>query len=200
MAWPPFSGALLLFVLLILLTSIGYRLKKTSGVWKVIVYITLVLLTTRYFLYWRYKTFPTVRWDGSSFSATVGITWVTGAGHPRYEFIPSRLFWALAVLRAAWFRLRQWMGKKRSPAGLRSSGSGRYRSPGLQEGNSSRPAKFQADKDRLHDFWLALLLVAACPGLPESHFDPGHCRHLAIGLMALYFVFATWPTGIHPWL
>ncbi len=51
-------GSLGVFILLVLLTAITRPIEKLSWVWQVLSSITLVLLATRFFFYWRYKSFP----------------------------------------------------------------------------------------------------------------------------------------------
>ena len=179
-------GALLLFVLLILLTSIGLPAEKTSGVWQVLSCITLVLLTTRYFLYWRYKTFPP--FDGMDLPSQQQLNSLGNFA----VILATNLFLAVVLgfggLRAAWFRLRQWIGgrnDRRQDSGLQAPVA---IAAWLQGRNSNGRRNFRLTKTGFMISWLALLLVAAALAY-LSHFDPGHCRHLAIGLMALYFVF-----------
>ena len=51
-------GSLGLFFLLIFSSSLIKPADKQSWVWQLLSCITMVLLTTRFFLYWRYKSFP----------------------------------------------------------------------------------------------------------------------------------------------
>jgi hypothetical protein len=51
-------GSLGLFFLLIFVSSLIKPVERQSWVWQLASCIMLVLLTTRFFLYWRYKSFP----------------------------------------------------------------------------------------------------------------------------------------------
>src|SRR3990170_3778870 len=51
-------GSLGLFFLLVFFTSLIRPAGKQSWVWQLLSCVTMILLTTRFFLYWRYKSFP----------------------------------------------------------------------------------------------------------------------------------------------
>lgn len=51
-------GSLGLFFLLVFFTSLVNPANKQSWVWQLLSCVMMVLLTTRFFLYWRYKSFP----------------------------------------------------------------------------------------------------------------------------------------------
>src|SRR5436190_15270112 len=51
-------GSLFFFFILVFFSSLLKPANKLSWVWQLLSCISLVLLTTRFFLYWRYKSFP----------------------------------------------------------------------------------------------------------------------------------------------
>ena len=51
-------GSLGLFFLLIFFSSLVRPVEEQSWVWQLVSCITMILLTTRFLLYWRYKSFP----------------------------------------------------------------------------------------------------------------------------------------------
>jgi hypothetical protein len=177
-------GSLFFFFAIVLIVSLLTPAEKLSWAWQLLSCITIVLLTTRLFLYWRYKSFPPYE----------------GMDLPSQQQLNS--FWNFGIIVFACILLAFIFGFSLVRRGL---AAGRYRSSAFQRmlrgdrmavsyetiGNSLNGAsmvrRFGA-KMVFFVSWFGLLATAA--GLAYvNHFDPGACRHLAIGLVIIYFVF-----------
>ncbi|MBC7948441.1 MAG: hypothetical protein H7Y42_11210 [Chitinophagaceae bacterium] len=173
-------GSLLLFFLFVFLTSLITPAERLSWVWQLLACITIVMLTTRFFLYWRYKTFPPYE----------------GLDLPSQQQLNS--FWNFGVIILATIVLGLIFG----------SGLLRYLKDAVRARSGKFEAareKFTAEKigsiltgsvlvkrygSKVVFFasWL-LVLAGAITLAAARNFDPATCRHLAIGLTVAYFCY-----------
>ncbi|MBL7740770.1 MAG: hypothetical protein JNK14_16240 [Chitinophagaceae bacterium] len=174
-------GSLFVFFILVFATSLVIPAGKQSWVWQLLSCITIVLLTTRFFLYWRYKSFPPYEgmdlpsqqqllsfWNfGVIVAATVGLALVLGSGFLKYllSFIRNKVS----------------PGYRPDSAVVSIENTSNY--------FSNLPVVKRYGSKAL--FFISWLLILAGGGGMAflRHFDPGTCRHLAIALTVLYFVF-----------
>lgn len=172
-------GSLFLFFVVVLVSSIVFSPTSISWVWQLLSAITLVLLTTRFFLYWRYKTFPP--YEGmdlpsqqqldsfGNFGVIIGATIVLAIifGFPLGRHLLSKPGRKNSVSPGMFKLVSENMAK-------------RYEQSRLVERFGSKAVFFGA--------WISILIGAA--GIAWiRNFDPGTCRHLAIFLVIAYFFF-----------
>ncbi|MEI9809048.1 MAG: hypothetical protein WDO16_14970 [Bacteroidota bacterium] len=179
-------GSLFFFFILIFFTSLVISADKLSWVWQLLSCVTIVLLTTRFFLYWRYKSFPPYEgmdlpsqqqlqsfWNfGIIIFTTIILAILFGFGFVKYaglfirrsfSRISGRIYRPRIVRDGVWEKMKDHL--------IRLSIIKRYGS-----------------KTIFFISWLLILIAGG--GLAYiSHFDPGTCRHLAIGLTVAYFVY-----------
>lgn len=173
-------GSLILFILLITAASAIMPVEKMSWVGQVIACVALVLLTTRFFLYWRYKSFPP--YEGMDLPSMQQLN----APWNFFIIVAATVIMGL-VFSGAW--LRGWF----SGLGRRMAGSWQRSSAKLHESFRSfgpfKVALHGNGKGLFTSSWLGLLALTA--GLAWlSGFDARSCRHLAIGSILAYFLFA----------
>jgi hypothetical protein len=180
--------SLLFFIVLVLFTAWTKPAHELSWVWQLLSCVTLVLLTTRFFLYWRYKSFPPYEgmdipslqqlnsvWNfGIIVLACVMLGLVFGGSFLKYGF---------EWVRGRVFRL---VNRSYSNGGVSSGSFMRRISQKVSDARS-----FVALRIGVRHFlgsWLIWLAVAG--GIAAfNNFDSGICRHLSIGLMILYFIY-----------
>lgn len=180
-------GTLGLFILLVLGNSLVKPVSRLTWIWQLLSCITLVLLTTRFFLYWRYKTFPPYE----------------GLDLPSQQQLNS--VWNFAIIVAAGILLAIIFGfgffkylyvaiRKRSASLLKQkfelpAGRDITREDKIAHviGNTKLVKRSGA---KLVFFVLWVLVLTGGGALAAfSGFDPATCRHLSIGLLLLYFIF-----------
>lgn len=180
-------GALVLFFGMVFFSSLVIPADRLSWVWQLLSCITMVLLTTRFFLYWRYKSFPPYE----------------GMDLPSQQQLQS--FWNFGIIILAALILAIIFGY----GFIRYAGSVIRRSvPGMNARIYSSTAIANGTLfERIGHFFYGLpvvkrfgtkpiffiswlLILAMATGLAYlNHFDPGTCRHLAIGLTVMYFIY-----------
>ncbi len=179
-------GSLGLFFLLIFISSLIKPVEGQSWVWQLASCIMLVLLTTRFFLYWRYKSFPPYEgmdlpsWQQlrsfSNFGIIVFATLLLGLilGFPVIKYLYHSIRNALlhGVSRIQYRRLR--------PASRPAKAASAHPASTIQHLTSNKIWFFGS--------WF-LLVVATAVTAAIRHFDPGVCRHLAIASIVFYFIF-----------
>jgi hypothetical protein len=174
-------GSLGLFIILVSLQAIFGPAIEQRWVWQLLSGITLILLTTRFFLYWRYKTFPPYEgmdlpsqqqlYSWSNFIIIVGatITLAIAFGLPLvkqvYQFFTSRLLKGNSTQR-----------RENSHAGFLSA--------------FTRPDRLNS-KAAFFISWGLFLLSSG--GIVAFHnFDHSTSRHAAVILLIGYFIFLHW--------
>ncbi|NOT51826.1 MAG: hypothetical protein HOP10_11185 [Chitinophagaceae bacterium] len=181
-------GVLGFFFLLVFASSWLRRADKLSWVWQLLSCITIVLLTTRLFLYWRYKSFPP--YEGMDLPSmqqlnsfwNFGIIIITGS--------------LLGIIIGFSFLKYLYTSFRKRIASLFN----KHYSPSYDDDDIVKEEKISGVIDRLRItrkrgvrmvFFLAWILVLIGAGALAviTHFDPAVCRHLALALVLIYFVF-----------
>lgn len=166
-------GSLLFFVVLVLVTSIITPAEKLSWVWQLLSCITIVLLSTRAFLYWRYKSFPP--YEGMDLPSQQQLNSFWNFGIILFTTIVLALIFGFGFIK--W--TASFVRKKPMTLSL-SQMQNRYLKPAWLKKTGTKLFFFSA--------WVLLLVTAAALAY-VNHFDPGACRHLAIALVIGYFIF-----------
>ncbi len=168
-------GSLLFFILCVLVVAIRRPPHRLSWVWQLFACITVVLLTTRFFLYWRYKSFPP--FDSLDFPSLQQLNSLSNF----FIIVACSLLLGVVFVVAGLYT-----GK--FPGGIeRSRNMATGFSKGLPAHQLLTSGKFSA-KTWLFLGWFSILLCVFLFAA-VSHFDSGVCRHLAIGLIVAYFLF-----------
>lgn len=174
--WQPvIFGSLLFFITGVLTVALRRPPHRLSWVWQLFACVTLVLLTTRFFLYWRYKSFPP--FDSLDFPSLQQLN------------SPSNFFIVVAcsiALGLVFFVTGMYSGKLPLFSGKHALLKPRPL-VGLPNHKLITSGKFSA-RTWLFLGWFSVLLCAFLfAGV--THFDSAVCRHLAIGLIIAYFLF-----------
>lgn len=188
-------GSLLFFFAVVFFSSWLKPADQLSWVWQVLSSVVMVLLTTRFFLYWRYKSFPpyegldlpSVQQLNSfwNFGIIVLVTLLLGIvfGYGLFSYISRRS--------------RQLVKRLTGKQNRYSNGTVTVIT-GIEERMNRLPfVKKAGTKLFFWGSWL-LILVAGASVAVMSHFSPAVCRHLAIALVLLYFLFSYIAAGFSP--
>ena len=180
-------GSLCVFILLVFFSSVIDNAAGRSWVWQLLSVVTIVLLTTRYFLYWRYKSFPP--YEGmdlpsvqqlqsfSNFSvilfATLALAIVFGFG-----FI---LFLFRHVIKLAY---------RRRGTSINNGSPNIFSAPDVVKKLGIKPglAYVAGSRKSFFIYW-GLVLFAGALIATLNNFDAAICRRLAIILTIAWFVF-----------
>jgi len=181
-------GSLLFFFLMVFFTSLLKPADKLSWVWQLLSCISLVLLTTRFFLYWRYKSFPP--YEGMDFPSQQQLQSFWNFGIIILAAILLGAIFGFSLLQYIYIFIR-----KRT-ADLLNKPYSYYKEKNnfLNHetiGNSAAkiPLVKRFGAETFYFTTWLLLLVAGAGFAKLNNFDPGICRHLAIALMLLYFIY-----------
>ncbi|MEP7376555.1 MAG: hypothetical protein ABI675_24370 [Chitinophagaceae bacterium] len=175
-----------LFFLLIFFSSLVKPAGQQSWVWQVLSCVTIVLLTTRFLLYWRYKSFPP--YEGMDLPSQQQLQSLSNFGIILFATIVLGLIFGYAFLKYIYQSLTVFATKL-----FNRSFDHHYESNNLAKivklkNLASRFSFSQQASTRTWFFitWLLILFIAGgIAGM--NHFDAGVCRHLAIALMLFYF-------------
>lgn len=181
-------GTLGLFISLVLGSSLIRPANKLSWIWQLLSVVTVVLLTTRFFLYWRYKTFPPYEgldlpslqqlnsfWNfGVIVFAGAGLSVVFGLSFLKYLYTATRK------------RLASLLNRSYQPA-LNNDDIIKEETI-IRAINNNSIVKKRGARIVFFAAWL-LILLGGGAFAAFNNFDPTTCRHLAIGLVLLYFLF-----------
>ncbi len=181
-------GVLGFFFLLVFASSWLKPANKLSWVWQLLSCITIVLLTTRLFLYWRYKSFPP--YEGMDLPSVQQLNSVWNFG---IIIITGSL---LGIIFGFSFLKYSYISFRRRIASLFNKDY----SPSFDDESIVKEEKISGVIDRLRItrkrgvrvvFFLAWTVVLFAAGALAfiTHFDPAICRHLALALVLTYFVF-----------
>ncbi|MEO6612099.1 MAG: hypothetical protein ABIT05_02750 [Chitinophagaceae bacterium] len=180
-------GSLIFFFLLVITSSWLTPASKLSWIWQLLSCVTIVLLTTRFFLYWRYKSFPPYEgldlpsqqqlysfWNfGIILVVTILLAMIFGAGSLKWLYNWVRKHFTILLKRSY-----------REPAGKDLMKEERIT-------HIIRKIPFlgkRSAKTIFFTLWVAVLSAGAGFAL-LNNFDPTVCRHLAIALILAYFLF-----------
>ncbi len=181
-------GSLLFFFVMVFANSFLKPANKLSWIWQLLSCVTLVLLTTRFFLYWRYKSFPP--YQGMDLPSVQQLNNFWNFGIILFVTITLGIIFGFGFLKYLYVTVR-----KRSASLLKQSyddnvGNSVFVSEEKVASTISNSPLVKKRGVRFVFFlsWLLILLVAG--GFAAfNNFDPTTCRHLAIGLVLLYFAF-----------
>lgn len=172
-------GSLLFYILLIGYWGWRQAPGKLNWVWQLLACITLVLLTTRYFLYWRYKSFPP--YDGLDLPSQQQLLSIGNFAIILAATFLLALFLGSGVLG----QLIQWIGRRARLNSLLTLPTRLN-----QQFLAIRQKMHQKADPRIWFFGSWLLLLAASGAFAAiKGFDAGVCRHIAIGLVVVYFIY-----------
>ncbi len=181
-------GSLLFFVVLIFLNSLVKPAHKLSWVTQLLSCITLVLLTTRFFLYWRYKSFPP--YDGMDLPSLQQLNSFWNFGIIIFATILLAIVFGFDFLKYSFSSVRKQISR---PSDTSFAGTAVRLSFFSKQSIANSLARLPfvnrlSSKTWFFISWLFLLLIAG--GIASlSNFDSGTCRHLSIALMILYFIY-----------
>ncbi len=181
-------GTLVFFFIMIFASSWLKPGNKLSWIWQLLTCVTMVLLTTRFFLYWRYKSFPP--YEGLDLPSQQQLNSFWNFGIIIFTGIVLAIIFGFGFLKYLYVGIR-----KRSASLLKRS----YRKnlEGDNYFNEERMAHVIASTSLVKKrgvqivFFLSWVLILLTGGglAAFNHFDPTTCRHLAIALTLLYFIF-----------
>ena len=180
-------GSLLFFFLLVFASSWLKPANKLSWIWQLLSSVTLVLLTTRFFLYWRYKSFPP--YEGMDFPSvqqlnsfwnfgiillvTIILACIFGFNFLKHLYQIARKISSVILKRSLQdIKREQFLTKEKITRAI----------------NNTNLVKRWGIRKTYFFFWL-LILLAGGVYAAFSNFNPTSCRHLAILLVLIYFVF-----------
>lgn len=179
-------GSLGFFFLMVFFSALIHPAGRINWVWQILSCLVLLLLTTRFFLYWRYKSFPPYE----------------NLDLPSLQQLNSP--WNFGIIIFATFLLGILFGADlirhlvRCAAGVINATGGKL--PRRGESESSRRVqkwihpvleriKEQPNARKIFwGGWIFLLIVAAILAT-VTNYNPALCRHMAIALILCYFLF-----------
>jgi hypothetical protein len=181
-------GTLLFFFIMVFASSWLRPGNQLSWIWQLLTCVTMVLLSTRFFLYWRYKSFPP--YEGLDLPSQQQLNSFWNFGVILFTGIVLAIIFGFGFLRYLYVTTR-----KRAASLFNRSYYPAFEDKQLiNEGNiAGRINKFpfvkrSGTKILFFISWL-LILLAGAGWAAFNHFDPSTCRHLAIALTLLYFIF-----------
>jgi hypothetical protein len=174
-------GSLIIFFGIVLITSMFSSASSLSWVWQIFSVITLTLLTTRFFLYWRYKTFPP--YEGMDLPSQQQLNSVWNFAVILLATIILAIIFGSPLFKSLFARLRG----NRFGANNIDAGSSNYERLASRVSQTYLVKRF-GPKLVFFGTW-AFILFAAAGFAAFRNFDPGTCRHLAIFLVISYFFF-----------
>lgn len=167
-------GMLGIFFLVVLISVLIKPAGQISWVWQLLSCITIVFLTTRIFLYWRYKTFPP--YDGMDLPSQQQLESIWNFRIIIFTGIVLAFFFGVDLL-------KQFFKKIKRGTGMSLFANAGFSSLSNKDGFVSRYPKYV--------FFIAwLFLLAVSFGWAYlKHFDANTCRHISLMLMVIYFLF-----------
>ncbi len=176
-------GSLGFFILLVLLTALIKKDEPVNWVWQLLATITLLLLTTRFFLYWRYKSFPP--YEEMDIPSLQQLNSFWNFGIIILATVLLAIVFGFGILRKGYGFLRRLFRR-----GNDNNFSIEEKLNSIAEKSRQQIPLLKRMSPKLIFFsaWFLLLFFSA--GLAAfSNYDPGVCRHLALGLVLAWFVF-----------
>lgn len=181
-------GSLLLFFLLVFASSWIVSASKLSWIWQLLSSVTIVLLTTRFFLYWRYKSFPP--YEGMDLPSAQQLNSFWNFGIILIVTVALAIIFGFSFLKYLYIAVR-----KRSASLLKQSYNGHFEKTALitEEKvtgiiNNVSLIKKRGARVTFFISWL-IVLIAGGGFAAFNNFNPSTCRHLAIVLVLVYFLF-----------
>ena len=180
-------GSLGFFFFMVFFSSWLKPAGRLSWVWQVLSCLVLLLLTTRFFLYWRYKSFPP--YENLDLPSVQQLNSVWNFGIIVFAAVLLGIVFGTDLIH---FLYRVTTASIRSLTGKiarRETGHSRFPGQGFLQGSLNRINEDRSTAKKV--FWVSWVLVLTGGGILAmlSNYDPAVCRHLAIALILLYFVF-----------
>jgi hypothetical protein len=181
-------GSLFFFFILVFASSFLKPANKLSWIWQLLSCVTMVLLTTRFFLYWRYKSFPP--YEGMDLPSVQQLNNFWNFGIILFVTIILAIIFGFGFLKYLYVAIG-----KRSASLLNQSYSENVESHLFVSEEKiataiSNSSLVKEGGGQILFFLSWLLILLAAGGFAAfNNFDPTTCRHLAIALILLYFVF-----------
>lgn len=181
-------GTLIFFFVMVFFTSWLKPADKLSWVWQLLSCITIVLLTTRFFLYWRYKSFPP--YEGMDLPSQQQLQSFWNFGIIIFAGILLAIIFGFSLLKYIRAIIRkQTASLLNRPYNHTDEKDNFLNQEKISGAIDTIPfVKRSGVKTLFFTSWV-LLLIAGAGMAALNDFDPGTCRHLAIGLMLLYFIY-----------
>lgn len=186
--WQPFLfGSLFLFFIVVFISSWLKPANKISWIWQLLSSITLVLLTTRFFFYWRYKSFPP--YEGLDLPSVQQLNSFWNFGIIIITTILLSIIFGYSLFHATYL----W-GRKKIALLLNKSYYPNYNEDIIEAHLFSRTInrisfiKKIGLRAAYFISWLLILLAGGGFAFLNK-FDPTTCRHLAILLTLCYFIY-----------
>jgi hypothetical protein len=181
-------SSLLFFFILVFFSSFLKSANKLSWIWQILSSVTMVLLTTRFFLYWRYKSFPP--YEGMDLPSVQQLNSFWNFGIILFVTIILAIIFGFGFLKYLYIAIRRYSASILKQSYNESSLNKVFVSEEKVAStiNSISLVKKRGIKLVFFLSWLFILLAAG--GFAAfNNFEPTTCRHLAIGLVLIYFVF-----------
>lgn len=181
-------GAMGLFILLILITGLVTSPYRLSWIWQLLSCVTLVLLTTRFFLYWRYKSFPP--YEELDLPSVQQLNSAWNFGIILGATVLLALLFGFRSITVMYNRFGKWLGNW-FHFSFRSLPDDILKNAGAQAEQAVAKWPLSRKNGGRFLFYGSWILVLAAGGAYAAleHFDPTTCRHLAIVLVMIYFGF-----------
>ena len=180
--------SLLFFFIMVFASSLLKPANTLSWIWQILTCVTLVLLCTRFFLYWRYKSFPP--YEGMDLASVQQLNSFWNFGIIVFVTVLLAIIFGFNFLKYLYVVVR-----KSSAFLLKQTYHQRFedkRFITLEKITSIINNNILVKKSGVRvAFFIAWLLILLGGGgfAAFNNFDPTTCRHLAIVLVMLYFVF-----------
>ena len=185
-------GSLFFFCMIVLFTAIRPSTSSQGWVWQLLACLLMIFLTTRFFLYWRYKSFPP--YEGMDLPSLQQLNSFWNFGILILVTFLLALVFGVSTFKNLYSKIRSFTGRKKS-----------YKS---ENGFQSAPDNWLLSRAWVKRkgiksiFWISWSFILACAALTAflSDFSPATCRHLSILLILLYFFFSWFATTRSPLL
>lgn len=192
-------GSLFFYFICVFLTGLISPSAQLSWVWQVLSAVVMVLLTTRFFLYWRYKSFPP--FEGLDLPSVQQLNSLWNFAIIVIATVLLAFIFGSGLLQFLFRKIVRLINRAAGKNTVRYSMETTYQSQKNISNNLQQLLMEKLASTRLL-FWASwiLVLMSGAAIAYFSHFDASVCRHLAIGLVLIYFVFTWLATGFSPLL
>jgi|CXWL01.1.fsa_nt_gi hypothetical protein len=181
-------GSLFLFFVMVFASSWLKPANRLSWIWQLLTCVTIVLLTTRFFLYWRYKSFPP--YEGLDLPSQQQLNSFWNFGIILFVTILFAIIFGFSFLKYIYVAVRKLSASLLNQSYNESIDDSSYISEEKIAAAIGSIPLVRKRSARVVFFASWLLILMAGGGFAAfNNFDPTTCRHLAIALVLLYFVF-----------
>lgn len=181
-------GTLFFFFLMIFIASWLKPADKLSWIWQLLSCVTMVMLTTRFFLYWRYKSFPP--YEGLDFPSQQQLNSFWNFGIIIFAGVVLAVIFGFSVLKYLYISARKRFAFLLKHSYQENINDKNFSSEERIARGINSISIVKKKGVRLIFFVLWLLTLLAAGGFAAfNNFDPTISRHLAIVLILFYFLF-----------